>query len=33
MLTLKKYKEKKKSCKDNMFKISKIFKDLYFIYI
>ncbi len=33
MLTLKKRKEAKKSCNNNAFKISKIFKNLYFIYI
>ncbi len=33
MLILKKYKEAKKSYNNNIFKISKIFKDLYFIYI
>ncbi len=33
ILALKKRKEKKKFCKNNMLKISKISKDLYSIYI
>ncbi len=33
MLALKKREEKKKFYKNNTFKISKIFEDLYFIYI
>ncbi len=33
ILVLKKYKEAKKSCNNSIFKISKIFKDLYSIYI
>jgi len=33
MLAWKKRKEEKKSRKNNAFKISKIFKNLYFIYV
>ncbi len=33
ILVLKKYKEAKKLCNNNIFKILKFFKNLYFIYV